>query len=107
MRAWEREAIGRRERIFQRDGFRCVYCDNVFPASELTLDHVQPRVKGGDHSDGNLVTCCKACNALKAGEAAWSFLARDPERRENFLRLATSVWPRLRHAVIAAVQRKP
>ena len=107
MRAWERETVGRRERIFRRDRFRCVYCANVFPEPELTLDHVQPRVKGGDHSDGNLVTCCKACNELKAGEAAWSFLARDPERRENFLRLAESVWPRLRHAVIAAVQRKP
>lgn len=106
MRALERGEVSRRLRIFQRDRFCCVYCANVFPEAELTLDHVQPRVKGGDHSDGNLVTCCKACNELKAGEAAWSFLARDAERRENFLRLATSVWPRIRQAVIDAKQRK-
>ena len=96
----------RRLRIFRRDAFRCVYCGNPFPERELTLDHVQPRVKGGDHSDGNLVTCCKSCNELKAGEAAWSFLAKDPERRENFLKLATGVWPRLRRAVVEAAERQ-
>lgn len=89
----------RRRRIFERDRFRCVYCNNVFRDEDLSLDHVQPRVKGGDHSDGNLVTCCKACNELKAGQAAWFFLANDPERRENFLRNATSVWPRIRRAI--------
>jgi hypothetical protein len=104
-KAWERE-VSRRLRIFQRDQFRCVYCATAFSDAELTLDHVQPRVKGGDHSDGNLVTCCKACNELKAGEAAWSFLARDAERRENFLELATAVWPRIRRAVVDASVRK-
>lgn len=89
----------RRRRIFERDRFRCVYCDTVFADPELTLDHVQPRVKGGDHSDGNLVTCCKACNELKAGQAAWAFLANDNERRQNFLKNATSVWPRIKRAI--------
>ena len=96
----------RRLRIFKRDSFRCVYCGNSFPEAQLTLDHVQPRVKGGDHSDGNLVTCCKACNELKAGEAAWSFLANDAERRENFLKLATGVWARHRRAVVEAIERR-
>lgn len=95
-------APGRRERIFRRDGYRCVYCGAVDAGGRLTLDHVQPRVRGGDHSDGNLVTCCRGCNEAKGGEAAWSFLARDAERRANFLRYATSVWPRLRRAVLEA-----
>lgn len=68
---------------------------------------MEPRVKGGDRSDGNLVAACRACNAAKGGEAAWAFLARDPERRANFLRYATGVWPRLRRAVIEAARRKP
>lgn len=89
----------RRELIFERDGYRCVYCSHVFPVEELTLDHVQPRVKGGDHSEGNLVACCSDCNTAKSGEAAWSFLARHPELRANFLRNATAVWPRLRRAI--------
>jgi hypothetical protein len=82
-----------------------VYCGVVFAPSELTLDHVQPRVKGGDHSDGNLVTCCIRCNEAKAGEAAWSYLARNPDVRAHFLKHATHVWPRIRHAVEEAARK--
>jgi hypothetical protein len=89
----------KRERIFERDEFRCVYCAVNFPADELTIDHVEPRRKGGDGSAGNLVTCCRTCNEEKAGAAAWVFLARRPELRENFLLHASAVWPRLRRAV--------
>ena len=96
----------RRSRIFKRDKFRCVYCDTVFPDADLTLDHVQPRVKGGDHSDGNLVTCCKSCNTLKAGQAAWSFLAGDREKRENFLKNAADVWPRIKRAIEEEAKRQ-
>ena len=94
----------RRDRIFRRDGFRCVYCGLVLDADELTLDHVQPRVRGGDPSDGNLVTACRVCNTAKAGAPAWAFLAQRPRERENFLRYATAVWPRLRRAVEEAAQ---
>lgn len=89
----------RRARILKRDRYTCVYCAVEFPPSGLTLDHVEPRVKGGDDSDGNLVACCAKCNRLKGGLAAWAFLASRPEYRANFLRLAASVWPRLRRAV--------
>jgi hypothetical protein len=98
--------LDRRERVFRRDRFHCVYCGEVFPAEELTLDHVQPRMRGGDHSDGNLVTCCQACNTAKGGEPAWSFLARRPELRENFLRHAHGVWPRLRRAILEAAEKE-
>ena len=101
--ATERDASKRR-RILRRDGNRCVYCGLVCPPEELTLDHVEPRVKGGDASEGNLVTCCRACNRAKGGEAAWSFLARHPELRANFLANAAAVWPRLRRAVEEAVR---
>ncbi len=94
----------RRERIFRRDGFRCVYCGDVFEPDDLTLDHVQPRMRGGDPSDGNLVSACRACNTAKAGAPAWAFLARRPRERENFLRYATTVWPRLRRAVEEAAE---
>ena len=89
----------RRELIFRRDFYRCVYCSKVCEARDLTLDHVQPRVIGGDHSEGNLVTCCTQCNEAKAGEAAWSYLARNPEARANFLANALYVWPRIRRAI--------
>lgn len=89
----------RRDTILRRDAFRCVYCGEVFPPEELTVDHVQPQMRGGDTSGGNLVTACRACNTAKAGQPAWAYLARRPAERENFLRLATSVWPRLRRAI--------
>lgn len=94
----------RRERIFRRDAYRCVYCGLVFVEDDLTIDHVQPRMRKGDMSDGNLVTACRACNAAKAGEPAWAFLARRPVARDNFLRYATAVWPRLRRAIVEAAQ---
>ncbi len=94
--------LTRRERIFARDHNRCVYCNAAPPLHELTLDHVEPRVKGGDHSDGNLVTACKSCNELKAGRPAWAFLASDAERRKNFLENAAHVWPRIRRAIVEA-----
>lgn len=96
----------RRDRVFKRDAYRCVYCNAIHDPGDLTLDHVQPRVKGGDHSEGNLVTCCTKCNEAKAGEAAWSFLARNPEMRANFLANAAHVWPRIRRAIEEAA-RKP
>jgi hypothetical protein len=93
-----------RDAILLRDGFRCVYCAGAYPAEQLSLDHVQPRMRGGDNSPGNLVAACLACNALKAGLPAWAFLAERPELRENFLRYATAVWPRHRRAVEEAAR---
>lgn len=94
-----------RDLIFERDRYRCVYCANVFPPEQLTLDHVQPRMRGGDHSAGNLVTACAPCNTRKGSQPAWAFLAELPEERANFLLHATGVWPRLRRAVEEAARK--
>lgn len=105
MTAGERDdGASRRERIFRRDAYRCVYCGQVFDAEDLTLDHVQPRMRNGDMSAGNLVTACRACNTAKAGQPAWAYLARRPAARDNFLRYASAVWPRLRRAILEAAE---
>ena len=83
-----------RNQVFARDGHRCVYCGEIFPAEELTVDHVQPRVRGGDRSGGNLVTACRGCNTLKAHRRLSVFLYEHPDARANFLRYAVHVWPR-------------
>lgn len=88
----------------RRNGFRCVYCGGVFPAEQLSLDHVQPRLRGGDNSDGNLVSACHPCNMRKGSSPAWAFLAEKAPERENFLRYARGVWPRLRRAVEQAAR---
>lgn len=96
------DSEGRRQRIFRRDDYTCVYCGQRCDADDLTVDHVEPRVKGGDNSPGNLVTACRTCNTEKGGAPAWAYLAGRPEKRANFLRLARFVWPRLKGAVIEA-----
>ena len=86
----------KRSGIYGRDEFRCVYCGLQFPEDELTLDHVQPRVRGGDRSEGNLVTACGACNARKGALRLAEFLRADEVARGHFFRLAAGrVWPRI------------
>jgi 5-methylcytosine-specific restriction endonuclease McrA len=85
----------RREQIFERDRYRCVYCGEVFPAEQLSLDHVQARVRGGDRSGGNLVTACTACNTAKGHRRVGEFLRDNVAARANFLRYARHLWPRL------------
>jgi len=72
-----------------------VYCGQQFPPEELTIDHVEPRVRGGDRSDGNLVTACKACNTLKGHRRLSDFLLEEKVARANFFRYAVHVWPRI------------
>jgi 5-methylcytosine-specific restriction endonuclease McrA len=95
-----------REKVLRRDQFRCVYCGIKFPPESLTLDHVQPRVRGGDHSEGNLVAACRTCNADKGSAPAWAYLADRPEQLKNFLEFALSVWPRHRRAILEASRGK-
>jgi 5-methylcytosine-specific restriction endonuclease McrA len=54
-----------RKNIFLRDGERCMYCGEKFKNSELTLDHIIPKSRGGGQSWNNLVACCKRDNHRK------------------------------------------
>lgn len=56
-----------RRNLYARDGSHCQYCGKTFPTRELTIDHVVPRVLGGNHSWTNLVCACVRCNARKGG----------------------------------------
>jgi hypothetical protein len=55
-----------RRNIYHRDANTCQYCGKKFPTSELSLDHVQPRSRGGGDTWENLVCACTRCNARKA-----------------------------------------
>lgn len=56
-----------RRNVFARDGNVCQYCGRHFPTSELSLDHVMPRSRGGVTSWENIVCACVACNVSKGG----------------------------------------
>lgn len=61
-----------RRGVLRRDGQRCAYCG----VGATTIDHVQPRSRGGADSWENLVACCLRCNNLKGDrtpqEMGWS-----------------------------------
>jgi 5-methylcytosine-specific restriction endonuclease McrA len=56
-----------RRNLFSRDKNKCQYCGKRFSATDLTLDHVVPRVQGGGNSWSNLVCACMKCNTKKGG----------------------------------------
>ena len=56
-----------RRNIFARDSNRCQYCGKRFPTSELSLDHVMPRSRGGKATWENIVCACLKCNVRKGG----------------------------------------
>ena len=43
----------------------CHYCQQKFPYSELTMDHLVPLARGGRSTKDTLGPCCKTCNTLK------------------------------------------
>jgi 5-methylcytosine-specific restriction endonuclease McrA len=63
---YERKELSRRN-VLLRDGFMCQYCGRKLNSSDLTIDHVIPRARGGRTSWDNVVTCCRRCNARKGG----------------------------------------
>lgn len=55
-----------RSNVFYRDKFMCQYCHQKFKESELTLDHVMPKSRGGKTNWENIVSSCHDCNNRKA-----------------------------------------
>ncbi len=64
-----------RLRVFERDEYKCRYCQNQLTRFTATLDHMKPVVEGGDNSFENLVTACLNCNSQKHRRPLSDFLA--------------------------------
>ena len=72
-----------RKNVFARDANRCQYCNRNQPTSELSLDHVIPKSKGGPTTWDNIVCACVACNVRKGGRTpreAGMVLTRKPRK---------------------------
>ncbi len=75
--------------LFRRDGYTCQYCGQR--SQRLTIDHVVPRFRGGEHIWPNLVTACPPCNLRKGGrtlsEATMALLRppREPQATVTYL----------------------
>lgn len=53
-----------KKNVLLRDDYRCAYCSSK-GGSEMTVDHVTPKSRGGASSWTNLVACCSRCNQRK------------------------------------------
>ncbi len=72
-----------RRNLFARDGNRCQYCGRRFRTSDLSIDHVVPRSRGGHTAWPNVVCACLKCNVKKGGRTpneARMKLIREPKR---------------------------
>ena len=77
-----RESVNyNRRTVYKRDNYTCQYCGDRPPVSELSMDHVKPKSKGGLTTWENIVVACTACNSYKADrtpEEAGMTLRRKP-----------------------------
>jgi 5-methylcytosine-specific restriction endonuclease McrA len=69
-----------RRTILARDQYTCQYCGAQPVKGQLTLDHVVPRSRGGEHTWENVVAACIPCNQRKRDrvlqEAGMTLLVR-------------------------------
>lgn len=56
-----------RRGVLARDRETCQYCGIQPGRSQLTVDHVMPRSRGGQTIWENVVTACRECNHRKGG----------------------------------------
>ncbi len=54
--------------VYHRDKYTCQYCGKQLTPSNVTIDHVLPRSRGGRTTWKNCVTCCVNCNVKKSNK---------------------------------------
>jgi len=53
------------QKIWARDGFKCLYCRRNMGEVQLTIDHFIPLELGGEDKPGNYISSCAKCNRDK------------------------------------------
>ena len=74
-----------RQRVIERDGLRCVYCDEDLTDAEIHMDHVIPESQGGETTYNNLQVTCRKCNLAKGVLTESEFTQRLRNRAVNIL----------------------
>jgi 5-methylcytosine-specific restriction endonuclease McrA len=93
-----------RRAVFARDDWTCQYCG---ARSNLTVDHVVPRSKGGPSTWENIVASCAPCNRRKGSalpRQAGMQLAREPRTPSPhvFIQVASPTIPAVWQQYLAA-----
>ena len=79
-----------RRTVLARDHYTCQYCGATPGRAELTVDHVQPRSKGGETAWENVVAACRRCNLRKGNHTPEeaNLVLRSRPGRPRFIALA-------------------
>ena len=85
-----------RTKVLMRDGYRCQYCGVRGTATDLSIDHILPRSRGGRTEPDNLCAACRACNSRKGDRTPAE--ARMPLRTEPAALMYDLDTATLRHA---------
>jgi 5-methylcytosine-specific restriction endonuclease McrA len=93
-----------RRAVFARDNWTCQYCG---ARSNLTVDHVVPRSKGGSSNWENIVASCAPCNRRKGNalprQAGMHLLKQPKTPNPNvFIHVASPTIPAAWRAYLAA-----
>lgn len=81
----ERIPTNLRRMVIERDGLRCVFCDEDLINAEVHLDHVIPESQGGPTTFDNLQVTCRKCNLAKGVLTEAEFVSRLRTRALNIL----------------------
>lgn len=69
----------------------CPYCQKQIPYKDISIDHVEPRSRGGSSEKENLIFCDRRCNLAKGNlngtefRLLMAFLDQHPAMKESVL----------------------
>ncbi len=81
-----------RKSVLKRDKYTCRACGHFDPSGNgLTIDHMNPRSRGGTNNQWNLQVLCEPCNQLKGDRIMpeWIDLMESPEFEAHLAKLRT------------------
>jgi 5-methylcytosine-specific restriction endonuclease McrA len=95
-----------------RDECTCRYCDlcgldNFDIWMQLGIDHIIPRISGGDESAENKAVACSECNCLKH-----KYVPDGSNREERiadarrYVQMMRDPWQEQFHAIVKAIQNR-
>lgn len=61
------------QKVWARDGFKCMFCERMMGDVQLTVDHWIPLEQGGLNDPTNYLSACRKCNKRKGGLSPQDF----------------------------------
>lgn len=66
-----------RQKIWVRDGLKCVYCQRAMGEVTLNIDHFVPLELGGQNDPSNYLSSCQKCNRKKGNLSAQEWCSQE------------------------------